>query len=120
MKNKLIISYPFIDIFKLIFALGIVALHTGFLLNFNFGYYVHSFFFRLGVPFFFLCSGFFLASKVEEKNKKDVFLKYLKKLFTIYLILSFVYLILNMIIWYLLYIYRKKSICNVVCWVTTY
>lgn len=87
-------NYSSIDIFKIIFAFGIVALHSGFLLNYSFGYYVHTIFFRLGVPFFFLASGYFLAKKENNNFKKNCF-DYIKSLLIPYLILSIIYLILN-------------------------
>ncbi|MDD2409903.1 MAG: acyltransferase family protein [Bacilli bacterium] len=87
-------NYACVDIFKIIFALGIVALHTGFLLNYSFGYYAHTIFFRLGVPFFFLASGYFLGKK-ESDNLKIKCFNYIKTLLIPYLILSIIYLILN-------------------------
>lgn len=83
-----------VDIAKIIFAFGIVALHTGFLLNTSYGFYVHTIIFRLGVPFFFLTSGYYLAKK-NENNSRENILGYIKKLLPIYLILSIVYLVLN-------------------------
>ena len=89
MKNNALV-----DIAKIIFALGIVALHTGFLLNTSYGFYIHTIVFRLGVPFFFLTSGYYLAKKNKNNSRENIF-EYIKKLLPIYLILSIVYLILN-------------------------
>lgn len=89
MKNNALV-----DIAKIIFAFGIVALHTGFLLNTCYGFYVHTIIFRLGVPFFFLTSGYYLAKKNKNNSRENIF-EYIKKLLPIYLILSAVYLVLN-------------------------
>ncbi len=89
MKNNALV-----DIAKIIFAFGIVALHTGFLLNTSYGFYVHTIIFRLGVPFFFLTSGYYLAKKNKNNSRENIF-EYIKKLSPIYLILSVAYLILN-------------------------
>lgn len=87
-------SNALVDIAKIIFAFGIVALHTGFLLNTCYGFYVHTIIFRLGVPFFFLTSGYYLAKKNKNNSRENIF-EYIKKLLPIYLILSAVYLVLN-------------------------
>lgn len=90
MKNNTAVDY-----LKLFFALGIVALHTGFLLNFQSGFYVHAILFRLGVPFFFLTAGYYLAAKNKDNDNKTI-ADYIKKLIYLYLILSTCYLIINM------------------------
>lgn len=90
MKNNAAVDY-----LKLFFALGIVALHTGFLLNFQSGFYVHAILFRLGVPFFFLTAGYYLAAKNKDNDNKTI-ADYIKKLIYLYLILSTCYLIINM------------------------
>lgn len=91
MKNNATIDY-----LKFFFALGIVALHTGFLLDTQNGFYIHTIVFRLGVPFFFLTSGYYLAAK--NKSNDNVTIKnYIKKLITPYLILSTCYLIINLV-----------------------
>ncbi len=81
-----------INILKFLFALGIIALHSGFLLETNYGFFIHALLFRLGVPFFFICSGYFMGN-INKTN----FLKYLKKIIPLYLILSIFYLILNLL-----------------------
>lgn len=89
-------NYAVIDILKLLFAFGIVALHSGFLLNYHYGYYFHTVIFRLGVPFFFMASGYFLSSKIKSsKTKKQVCFLYIKKLIVPYILLSIFYIILN-------------------------
>lgn len=90
MKNN-----PTVDFLKLFFALGIVALHTGFLLNIQNGFYVHAIIFRLGVPFFFLASGYYLAVK-NKNNDRVTFLKYIKRLIYLYIPLSILYMLANM------------------------
>ena len=87
-------NFALIDIFKLFFALCIVGLHTGFLYNYAFGYYVHTIIFRLGVPFFFIASGYFLAKKDVGTNQKNICLDFIKKLLPMYLLLGTTYIIL--------------------------
>ncbi len=89
MKNNAAVDY-----LKLFLALGIVALHTGFLLNFQSGFYIHAIVFRLGVPFFFLTSGYYLAAKTKKEDNKTI-IDYIKRLIYLYLILSTCYLIIN-------------------------
>lgn len=81
-----------INILKFLFALGIVALHSGFLLETKYGFYIHTVLFRLGVPFFFICSGYFVGNINKTK-----FSKYMKKIIPTYLLLSIFYLIVNML-----------------------
>lgn len=90
MKNNSTINF-----LKLFFALGIVALHTGFLLDIQNGFYIHAIIFRLGVPFFFLTSGYYLAAK-NQNNDAATFLKYIKRLIYLYIPLSILYMLLNM------------------------
>ena len=82
-----------IDIFKLIFAIGIVCIHS-LLFNGNdtFSWLFMHGFLRLGVPFFFFSSGYFLYKKLIksndiEKAKKD-YLNRLSKPFIFWLILN--------------------------------
>lgn len=63
-------TYSSIDIAKFFFCLCIIALHTGllsFLPTFH-KYIIEKNLFRLAVPFFFITSGYFLASKWYKYN----------------------------------------------------
>ena len=54
------------DLFKVIFAIGIMGIHTRVLNVFpeTIKYYVMQIYFRLGVPFFFVASGYFFGTKL--------------------------------------------------------
>lgn len=61
-------NYALNDLLKFIFALFILTLHSGILilLNPDWAYYIEKIFFRLGVPFFFITSGYFLGRKIKS------------------------------------------------------
>lgn len=86
-------NYALIDFARIFFALGIIGIHTDFLLQYEWGYYVHTNIFRLGVPFFFLTSGYFLSKKKAKGAIKD----FIKRFLWIYLILNLFYIIISMI-----------------------
>lgn len=72
-----------IDLVKLFFALCIVAIHTNLLQQFsdNVNWYVTHLVFRLGVPFFFVVSGFFFGKKfLYRQDKLDQCKKYCHRL----------------------------------------
>jgi surface polysaccharide O-acyltransferase-like enzyme len=73
-------NYSAIDIFKLICALFIIGLHIGIWIGTRNTFYVINVVFRLGVPFFFLCNGFFLSENTKIENKNAILKKYIKKL----------------------------------------
>ena len=91
-------NYAIIDFFKLFLAFCIVGLHTGFLLNQSYGYYVHTIIFSIGVPFFFICSGYFLACKTTKLNRKSIIKKYIKDLIFIYFVLGSINILMNLLI----------------------
>ena len=67
-------EYPTIDLLKFVFSILIVAIHTS-LLKVNESYsawMVSSLFFRLGVPFFFVVSGFFLSDKLYSIQNRNL------------------------------------------------
>ena len=84
-------SYNAVDYAKLIFAMGIVGIHSGLFWDFQYGFYLKTMLLRLGVPFFFFCSGYFLARKTTEENKREVCEKYIKKLAVPYFLLNIFY-----------------------------
>ena len=66
-------NYQLIDLAKLFFAICVVAIHSQFLLEYKFGYYVNTNIYRLAVPFFFICNGYFLAKSddLSRENNRD-------------------------------------------------
>ena len=88
-------TYSTIDVSKYFFCLCIIALHTH-LLSFlpTFQYYIiEKNLFRLAVPFFFISSGYFLASKwYKYVGGFHVIKRYCKRLMLPLLVFSFVYI----------------------------
>lgn len=62
--------FPIVDLMKFFFALCIVFIHTGLFVESLGGYYIESILLRLAVPYFFVCSGFFLGRKLEKDDWK--------------------------------------------------
>ena len=84
------INYKYIDLFKLFFALLIPFLHISFPNN----YYievVRQYFSRLGVPFFFSCTGVMLCILMEKGNKQSVCIKYIKRIGYMLFFWTFIY-----------------------------
>lgn len=81
MKNN---RYFLIDIFKLIFACFVVAIHSKILAQNQsaIGYFIYKDFFRVGVPFFFVCSGLFIGLKIYSKREETntIVFKFIKRL----------------------------------------
>ena len=87
--------YSSIDISKYIFCLCIIALHThlfSFLPTFQY-YLIEKNIFRLAVPFFFISSGYFLASKwYKYDGGFHIIQRYCKRLMLPLLVFSIVYI----------------------------
>lgn len=88
MKN----SNAIIDIFKFLFAICVIFIHTELYLKIKYGFYIHQMIFRLAVPFFFICSGYFLS---KSKNDKQRLIKNLKRMLKVYILGGTVYLFAN-------------------------
>ena len=79
-------TYKLVDLAKLLFAFFVVAIHTNIFKN-NIRiipYILNHSLFGLAVPFFFVCSGFFLGCKINQKDnlieKKAIIKKYIVRL----------------------------------------
>lgn len=79
-------QYNAIDILKVFFAICVVGIHTQIMQNenSNIEWGIFHGIFRLAVPFFFICSGFFLGIKLYKSNTIESGLieikKYIKRL----------------------------------------
>lgn len=89
------ITYSTIDITKFFFCLCIIALHTNFLsfLPTFEHYFIEKNLFRLAVPFFFITSGYFLASKwYKSDDGYQTIQRYCKRLMLPLFAFSIVYI----------------------------
>jgi peptidoglycan/LPS O-acetylase OafA/YrhL len=90
-------EYQFIDFARFICAMFIVAIHSGFLDSIPHGLFIRTFVFRVAVPFFFICSGFFLGKSLynidSHIERQKIILKYIKRLLIPYIFWSLFYLI---------------------------
>ena len=79
-------QYIYIDVMKIIFAILVVGIHSGIMQNTDstIQWMLFHGIFRLAVPFFFVCSGFFLGIKLyKNTDTKDGIIqikKYIKRL----------------------------------------
>ncbi len=96
-----------IDFLKLFFALCIVGIHTNLVKIFpseHTQWYVMQVVFRMGVPFFFVVSGYFLGRKLwnctDRKEQWHCVGKYIIKLLPPYLVWSIANLIVTIPLWY--------------------
>lgn len=96
MENQLK-KYNSIDMMRLLCAIMVVAIHTQPFMEYKniAGYFATYIFPRLGVPFFFAVSGYFYLNSLMAGKK--VFVKYVKRLMTIYIIWSFIYYMVDLI-----------------------
>lgn len=90
-------QYYGLDIAKLFMAIVVVAIHTQPLIDCSNMILVNisELFFKSAVPFFFLCSGFFLGKKICGKNKIEKLAqtkKYMKRIANMYVVWTVVYL----------------------------
>ncbi len=82
-------EFGMIDIFRIICAIGVIAIHLKPMSTFGdeANFFVSNILLRLCVPFFFLTSGFFLYKKVGDWDKLK---KYLLNMFRLYVIYTVV------------------------------
>ena len=89
------IKYNGLDIIKFIMAIFIVMLHSSFLsdVSYNLNYLFQSGITRIGVPFFFVASGFLLYRKVDVNNIDFLIVKkYVFHILRLYIIWTIIYL----------------------------
>ncbi|MBQ7596721.1 MAG: acyltransferase, partial [Clostridia bacterium] len=99
-------EYKGIDVFKFICAVMVVAIHTFKAEENSVGFYFTLMHFcSLAVPFFFVCSGFFLFKKMEfdekfriKKTKENfaILVTFEKRIILSYLIWSVIYFIVKL------------------------
>ncbi|MCQ2514927.1 MAG: acyltransferase [Ruminococcus sp.] len=114
-ENTTLISkkqYPLVDIFKLLVAVLVVFMHANSFYT-NGANQIVFIFSNLGVPFFFIASGFFFKKGLDRTdNKKAYFLKFEKNTLLLYAFWA----IINIPIY--LFIYNEKydgsSILNII------
>ena len=87
-----------IDIFRLVCALLVVAIHTHPFADINeyVGYFCTSVLTRIAVPFFFCVSGYYYVEKLEKIGLR-AFKDTSKKILKIYIVWSIIYSVINVI-----------------------
>ena len=98
--------YNIIDLFKFISAVLIIIIHTHPLLNINYeaDFVLNNIICRIAVPFFLVCSGFFIGKMSKYDGvifvpNKEYFKNQFIKIFKLYLIWSLIYLIISVYGW---------------------
>jgi hypothetical protein len=83
-----------IDLFKIIMAIFVVAIHTHPLKNYEFGFFgkIYGMFLSSAVPFFFISSGFLLFEKIDDLVNLERVWKYLIKIIKLYCIWTLIYM----------------------------
>lgn len=95
-----------IDCIKFIYAICIVGIHTEPFVNINnaVNFIFSNIIFRLAVPFFVVCSGYFIGRRSDYKKdmvlpNKQYFVAQVLKLIKLYALWSFIYLGISIINW---------------------
>lgn len=90
-------EYPFVDYIKFICAVAVFVTHCKiFDGNTTFGFYANfitrKYINMIAVPFFFVCSGFFLYRKIDENNvNRTLIFKYISKIIFAYIAWILIY-----------------------------
>lgn len=96
-----------IDVAKFVAAIMVILIHTPIFSEGNVFVWQFDAFLRLAVPFFVMCSGYYLAERCEFEegkmikcisNKKKVY-SFLRKICWMYIVWSFIYLIISIPVW---------------------
>lgn len=99
-------EYKSLDLFKLIFAVLVVIIHTKPLLDISdkANWFFSNSFLNLAVPFFFITSGFLLFEKLksisDNAEKNTAVKKYVAHLLKLYLIWSIIWLPIKLLGWH--------------------
>lgn len=99
LKNKT--TYELIDIIKFVFAIFVVGIHTNIMNNSenDIQWYILHILFRMAVPFFFVCSGFFFGRKIkEDEDIRKYSKKQIKRLmipYVFWLLIELPYIFIN-------------------------
>lgn len=82
-------EFGMIDVFRVICAFGIVAVHVPPLAGINTvaNYWIRNVLGRLGVPFFFITSGFFIQPKINNKSKIFAYVKHIAEMYLVYAVI---------------------------------
>lgn len=96
-----------IDVAKFAAAIMVMLIHTSIFSGGNKLIWQFDAFLRLAVPFFILCSGYYFAKRCEYENEKmvkctvnkKITLSFLRKIGWMYIVWSFVYLIISIPKW---------------------
>lgn len=91
--------YPSIDIFRYVCAVLVIAIHTRPFneINTTLSYLASDVIPRIGVPFFFITSGYFYIRRLQ--NGENPFWHYLKRFITIYFVWSCPYFLIELVQW---------------------
>lgn len=85
-----------IDILKLLFAWGVVGIHMMVFTKYPVVFFtLTQGLFRIGVPFFFVVSGYFFAGKIHDKEASRRYLKSILKLYAVFEIIDIILNTLN-------------------------
>lgn len=90
-ENDIKTQYQWVDILKFFFCVCIVAMHTPLALPERF--WVEKTIFRLGVPFFFATSGFFLSKSCRNRGVGSAVKRYCLRLFQLLWVFSIVWIV---------------------------
>ena len=110
-------SYAHIDLWKLIFAVAVLSIHTSALSGFNaeIRWYASALFTRMGVPFFMITSSFLLGKKIRAQGPEGI-KAYRKALLPKLLCWGALALVMNAPIWYL----ESRSIAETLLTIVQY
>lgn len=86
------VIYHYIDVMKMFMAFLVIGIHVGAITNTTYPTTI-SYLLSTAVPFFFICSGFFLQNKILKTNESNKTIKrYIIKILKLYIIWHLIYL----------------------------
>ena len=109
MKQKT--YFDFVNVTKLLLAISIVAIHSALVSKYA---YSMALICRLGVPYFFVASGFFLQKKSKSGHTSDAAKGYLKRLFLPYAVFSVIWILELTIDYYLEGLSLGESVLRII------